>query len=301
MGQQSNSAGRAVLAVLLIGLGVVFLIGQFVPGFRFWNVFSWIWPLFIMVPGLAMFAAVVNRNHAGLAVPASLVTGTGLILLYQSVTGHWGSWSYVWTLYAVFLGFGLWLSGRVRHEGGTMRTGVNFMLVGVAGFVFFGLLFGGFVGSWFWALLLIGAGVWMLLRSSGGQLPQGIVQAFKSPAASDESRSSTPPPPPSQVSAPPRPADEAPRDIMAETPLGKDIAAALAEEDAPKPEPAAPTAVEPTPPAENEPAPPPEDAAAKAASEVERLRAELEAAIKASAEAASAMTDRDDEPGEEEE
>src|SRR5882672_4450267 len=87
--------GRPVLAIGLIALGVLVFLGQ-LTGFG--GMFSTLWPLFVAVPGLAFlyFAYTGSKNTVGLAVPGTVITGTGLILFYQNITGHWASWAYVW-------------------------------------------------------------------------------------------------------------------------------------------------------------------------------------------------------------
>src|SRR5687767_10207750 len=101
MSMIQQDRGRTITAVGLIGLGILFLLGQ-VFGF---SLFSVLWPFFVILPGAAFLygAFTGGKNAAGLAVPGSVITGTGLILLYQSLTNHWESWAYAWTLYPVFV------------------------------------------------------------------------------------------------------------------------------------------------------------------------------------------------------
>src|SRR5438552_19018391 len=98
--------GRPVIAIGLIGIGVLVFLGQ-LTGFG--GMFSTFCPLFVAIPGLAFlyFAYTGDRKVAGLAVPGTVITGTGLILFYQNITGHWQSWAYVWTLYPLFVGLAL--------------------------------------------------------------------------------------------------------------------------------------------------------------------------------------------------
>src|SRR5215813_518898 len=113
----SRERGRAIGAVTLIGLGLLFLLGQILNV----SIFSFLWPFFVIIPGAAFlyFAITGGKNTAGLAVPGTVVTGTGLILLYQSLTNHWESWAYAWTLYPVFVGLALTFMGRRMGDSGT--------------------------------------------------------------------------------------------------------------------------------------------------------------------------------------
>ena len=60
----------------------------------------------------------------------AIVTGTGLILLYQNSTGRWQTWAYIWALYPVFLGLGLMFLGRRTDDEGTRRAGRGFVTWG---------------------------------------------------------------------------------------------------------------------------------------------------------------------------
>lgn len=159
--------GRSIAAITLIGLGVLFLAGQI---FNF-SILSVLWPFFVILPGAAFlyFAFTGGKGAVGLSVPGSVVTGTGLILLYQSLTGHWESWAYVWTLYPVFVGLALtFMGGRTGDSGtynagrGLVRWGGIAFLVAAAFFEFVIFSGGGFLGSLALPVLLIGIGAMML-------------------------------------------------------------------------------------------------------------------------------------------
>lgn len=165
----SQDIGRRVGAVVLIGLGVLFLAEQV---FQF-DIFGFGWPLFIFVPGFAFlyFAFRGDSNAAGLAVPGAIVTGTGAILLYQNTTGHWESWAYAWALYPVFLGLGLTFVGERTNNQSTAKVGRGFVRWGGLGFIALWALFevvifgaGGLFANLLLPLLLVGAGLFLLLR-----------------------------------------------------------------------------------------------------------------------------------------
>lgn len=117
----SPNRGRSITAFSLIGLVGLFLLSQ-IFGF---SLFSILWPLFVIVPGAAFlyFAVTGDKKMAGLAVAGTVVTGTGLILLFQSITNHWQSWAYAWTLYPVFVGMALTFMGTRMEDAGTYKAG----------------------------------------------------------------------------------------------------------------------------------------------------------------------------------
>ncbi|NWG16813.1 MAG: hypothetical protein HXY41_09270 [Chloroflexi bacterium] len=171
MNQQDN--GSRVAALVLIGLGVLFLLAQV---FNF-SIFGTLWPFFVIIPGAAFlyFAGQGDKNQSGLAIPGAIITGTGVILLYQNVTGHWESWAYAWLLYPVFLGMALQYMGRRSGDQGAYQSGRGLVRWGgiafIAGAVLFELVIfgrGGFLGSFALPLLLIGVGVLLLLRRETG-------------------------------------------------------------------------------------------------------------------------------------
>jgi hypothetical protein len=199
MGEKRHQ-GRTIVGAFFIGLGAIFLLGSLVP-----NLVCSSWTLFIIVPGLLMFILAIsgNRDAAGLVVPASLVTGTGLILFYQSTTGRWDTWAYAWTLYPVFLGIGLWLLGRLRQEYNTQKAGRGMIIAGTVAFVMFGACFetltlgrGGGLGRLFWPAILIGLGAWMLIRALDIRMPQDwrLPEEINFPTST--SRPEPPPKPP---------------------------------------------------------------------------------------------------------
>ena len=86
-----------LLGGLLVLVGAVLLLGQFVRI----DVGHYGWPFFVIAPGvLILFVALSARGMVGegLAILGSIITVTGLILLYQNATDHFESWAYAWAL-----------------------------------------------------------------------------------------------------------------------------------------------------------------------------------------------------------
>lgn len=161
-----------VVGTVLVVVGGLWLLSE-VLDFDVWSVG---WPFFLIIPGgilVVVGLASGTPNGAGAAVPGMLALMSGLLMLYQTNTGHWESWAYAWALVAPGgVGLALWLVG-LRSGDEEMRTGGRTtFIVGLslftAGFVVFELLIGisgREYGSWggvVVALLLVGFGTYLI-------------------------------------------------------------------------------------------------------------------------------------------
>ncbi len=167
--------GRPVLALGLIALGILVFFGQ-LTGLG--GMFSTLWPLLVVVPGLAFlyFAYTGDKHVAGLAVPGTVITGTGLILFYQNITGHWASWAYIWTLYPLFVGLALRFMAQRTGDEGTQKASSILMRIGAVGFIigaiFFELMIfghGGVFGNLALPIVLVALGGFLLMSGKKGQ------------------------------------------------------------------------------------------------------------------------------------
>lgn len=162
MEKRSSIVGGAILIIV----GVLFLLVQLFPGLVALLDIDRQWPLTIVaVGGLFVFGALLGTPP--LAIPGSIIAGTGILLYYQNLTGDWASWAYAWTLYPGFVGVGIilmnLLSGRVKRG---FQEGGNLIAVSVVLFVIFAAFFNGLGGlGQFWPVILILAGLWLLLRN----------------------------------------------------------------------------------------------------------------------------------------
>jgi len=134
-----------------------------VPGWRAWV--SWPW----IVVGVGVFLLVLGLlvGAPDLAVPACIVGGIGGLLSWQSVTGNWESWAYVWTLIPGFVGVGIMLAGLLGGKfRQAVRDGGGMVLTSLVLFAIFGSLFGalGWMGN-YWPVLLILLGLLLLVRT----------------------------------------------------------------------------------------------------------------------------------------
>lgn len=170
---QTNNIATLALGAVLIFAGLLFLVGQFV-GARFWD---FAWPLTILIPGLLLFVGMVagGKSAGGLAIPASIVTTLGFLMLFQNTFDYFESWAYAWALIPTAVGVGMMINGVWSDHPGLVEKGRKTAQIGAAmfaiGFVFFELvvrigrfghiMFGGFLGP----LVLILIGGYLLFRN----------------------------------------------------------------------------------------------------------------------------------------
>lgn len=167
-----NYNQRLGVALVLVGLLLLFF-----------RLFSWNigWPLFILVPGVALLlaAALGGRALSALFIPGSVVTTIGAIFFVQNAADYFQSWAYVWALIPASVGVGLMLHGE--RTGNTELAGQGRRLAGifasiclVAAIFFEAFIFGDLLGTWVFRtglpLLLIAAGVFLLLRRRSNAL-----------------------------------------------------------------------------------------------------------------------------------
>ena len=160
-----------VVGAVLIVVGIVLILGQVLD----LNLGRFIWPFFIIVPGALMLILASRSGNAAepLSIAGCIVTMIGLLLLYQNTTGHWQSWAYAWALVApTSVGLGQILYGRVKGRAGAVDAGKRLATIGGAiflvGAIFFELIIGisGYgLGSIAFPVIVIGLGVFLLLRN----------------------------------------------------------------------------------------------------------------------------------------
>src|SRR6476660_4425916 len=119
--RREEERGWLVGGAMLIALGFVFLLRRFVD-FAAWD--GLIWPFFIIGPGLFLFVAmfVGGRGAGRLAVPASVVTTIGVILLCQSIFDRFDTWAYAWALFPTAVGFGTAIAGLWEGSAALVRA-----------------------------------------------------------------------------------------------------------------------------------------------------------------------------------
>jgi hypothetical protein len=108
------------------------------------------WPLWIVVPGVAMLVGslfIPPKGGVGLAIPGTIITIVGLILWVQETYGLYSTWAYAWALVApTGPGLGMLIYGLVHRDGELVGDGFRMMLVGIGLFLGFALFFEGVIG-----------------------------------------------------------------------------------------------------------------------------------------------------------
>lgn len=176
----SGPPGLAVGAILVI-IGGILLAGQVLD----FGIGDLGWPLIVIAVGAALLLiGLFVTNESGMVVGGAVVTTVGLVLLYQSETGHWESWAYAWALVGpAASGLGLAIWGIRSGNGRDVRNGTWGLLGGLAFFAVGYLFFEGVIGisgqrlplpEWVLPAVVIGIGVVILVR---GMLQRGEPEA----------------------------------------------------------------------------------------------------------------------------
>ena len=158
-----------VAGIVLVVLGGLLLLGQGLDMGEF------AWPLFIIVPGLVLVGGAIweAKRFSVLAIPGSIVSAVGLILLVQNATGRFESWAYAWALLLVAIGIGQVIQGTPTNKEAAMKSGLGTVRVGLILFAVFAVFFEFFIfgeglntvlGRYILPLLLVGAGAFILAQ-----------------------------------------------------------------------------------------------------------------------------------------
>jgi hypothetical protein len=168
MNTNRSNAGALVGGGILIAFGLLSLASQV---FRFLD-WGFLWPFIVIGIGLLFFAAMFagGKQAAGFAIPASIIGGIGLILLFQNITDHWESMSYFWALIIMFVGAGIYIMGLYGGDVNHKKSGLRLMKIGGILFIIFGtffeMIFSSFSNIAF-PVLLIALGIYLVLNRSG--------------------------------------------------------------------------------------------------------------------------------------
>jgi len=161
-----SQRSRLGAGILLILFGGWLLAIRVVPGLERLVQIEMSWPLIVIGVGAFLFILGLLVGAPGMAIPACIVGGIGGILYWQTLTGRWDSWAYVWALIPGFVGVGIVVAGVLGGAWAQARRGLSLILTSLVLFLLFATLMGGM--NWlgiYSPLLLVAAGVLLLVRS----------------------------------------------------------------------------------------------------------------------------------------
>ncbi len=171
----NNLKAKDLVAYALIAVGVVALLGRLSGGA------GWLW---IGLIAIAFLWAWVTQKSYGLLVTGCILAGIAVGFLLESSWGWNGA-------FLISLGIGFIMIDRLetRQNKWPFYVGVILAVLGLL----IGILETGFLGSFWFALVLIGAGVFLLTRSqgSGGADNAGWVKVESQPTPSSPSYSAS--------------------------------------------------------------------------------------------------------------
>ena len=162
------NTGALIAGTLMILFGLMALAGQFFRGVNW----GWLWPFAIIGFGALFFVAMFagGKPAAALAIPGTIVSGIGLVLLFQNLANHWESMSYFWTLIILFVGLGIYIMGAYGGDANQKGSGLRLMKVGFVLFIIFGAFFEMLFSSFnnlIFPVLLILLGIYLVMSRSG--------------------------------------------------------------------------------------------------------------------------------------
>jgi hypothetical protein len=170
---RGRSTAGLVGGIILIGLGALFLATRVFGE----DIFQPLYPFLVLGVGSLFFLGMLwgGPEAAKLAIPGSIISMVGLILLAQNTFGRYETWSYAWTLIILSVGLGKLIAGWWGHDGQSYEQGTRIALLGAVLFLVFGGFFElvvgfsdfGTNGQLVWAGGLILLGFFLVVRSTG--------------------------------------------------------------------------------------------------------------------------------------
>jgi hypothetical protein len=163
-----------VIGSAIILFGLLFLLGRMID-----LDLRTLWPLFIIVPGAVVLVSGLAAAPGGAGTAATVtggqLTGVGLLLLFQNLTGLWQTWAYAWALiWPTTIGLALVARGSLSSDDRMVRTGSTNVVTGLVlflvGFAFFEGILNisgsslGVIGDFALPIVLIGAGLLVMFR-----------------------------------------------------------------------------------------------------------------------------------------
>ena len=197
-----TNAGALIGGALLIGFGLLSLVGELFRGLN-WGL---LWPFTVIGFGALFYIAMFSggKQTAAFAIPATIISGIGLVLLFQNIFNHWESMSYFWTLIIIFVGAGIYLTGWYSEDATQKQSGLRVMRTGLILFILFGaffeMMFSSF-NSLIFPILLIALGAYLvftrsgLLKRNNSNMTEAVTQVVTPADATDSNNSNDSLPP----------------------------------------------------------------------------------------------------------
>jgi hypothetical protein len=142
-GRLGPERGTIALGLALLVIGGLALLGRLLSI----DILGLGWPLFVLIPGVLIFAAAVvvgGTAGVGLAIPGGIVSMVGVVLSVQAATGLWATWAYAWALVAPGgVGLGLVAYGIITGQADIVRNGLPILFTGLGVCIAIGLFFEG--------------------------------------------------------------------------------------------------------------------------------------------------------------
>ncbi|MBN1813689.1 MAG: serine/threonine protein kinase [Anaerolineae bacterium] len=136
-----GGAGLAVLgAIGIVFIGNSCMLSIAVP-LDFWDIFEYGWPIELFLVTLALFGIMYVTSSIWMLIPSGIIFGTGVLMMYSSLTNDWDQWVFLWICQAWVLILSIfvpvWLARNRRLAGGLSR-----LIAIVGGLLSLGLIVG---------------------------------------------------------------------------------------------------------------------------------------------------------------
>jgi hypothetical protein len=147
--KQRGLSGLFIPGIPTLTTGMILFIASVTGN---WSVWAYLWPLEVISVALGFVLMAVFLRIPWLAIPASVIGLTGLVLQFCAVTGWWSSWAVLWTVEPLAVGLPLLVIGLAKKIEGVKLAGL--ILTGLAGLAFAAM--SSFLVTSFWLTRLIG-------------------------------------------------------------------------------------------------------------------------------------------------
>jgi hypothetical protein len=154
--------GLFIPGMPILTTGAILLIASL---FRFWHVWTWLWPLEVLALASGFFFDALYMRNIWLVIPAIIVGLNGLVLQFCAITGLWHWWAVLWTIEPLSVGLSLMTVSIKTRLSALFIAGV--ILCSLAGIGFAGMtaltFSGGWLFNWMGPAILILTGLALLV------------------------------------------------------------------------------------------------------------------------------------------